>query len=503
MYCTHCGKEIPDDAVFCIHCGEKVENQFDDYNFGQDISRDNRAHNNQLIFIIVALLIVVIATGIIIYLIYGKKTVAVTDNDIQEEVTHIIPKGVDKTNKESQDDHSINQQDAWNSVYSDYLEKHYSDEEISFFDLNADERPEMAIFRNGQYELLTISEDNTIDKLSADDCLLTYQQRRNVLCIASWANGHSTDAYYEISNGRWNKFNQAECNVGFDSHAAEPFFNYFVNGNSVDADSYSRCLASGYDNAENIAEQGWVNVRDACAILNDKSNANRYEDYAFQDGDRVENRWEYGCDHSIQVFISPVNGTYEFELVGASGGADGERVINGTAYYDASGAELVGTMQLEAGERIVIIVGGAGGVSQTQAGVVVGGFNGGGDTYWSGGGGGCTDIYTIQGVRVASAAGAGGGNYEVYGEPGRTSDSSPKNLMDGKLGGGTGYTMKESAGAGGGAGWYGGTAGNDDAIGHGGISGYGGDFNRSYENPGHSGVSDDEIDGHVTITRIK
>ena len=25
MYCTNCGKEIPDDSVFCTFCGQKVD----------------------------------------------------------------------------------------------------------------------------------------------------------------------------------------------------------------------------------------------------------------------------------------------------------------------------------------------------------------------------------------------------------------------------------------------------------------------------------------------
>ena len=217
----------------------------------------------------------------------------------------------------------------------------------------------------------------------------------------------------------------------------------------------------------------------------------------------TEDEWEYRCENRVQIFMPPVGGTYEFELKGAAGGADGQRVIDGTAYYDSTGAELVGSMQLGAGERVILVVGGAGGVSQTKESVVAGGFNGGGDTYWSGGGGGSTDIYDIEGKRVASAAGAGGGNYDGYGEPGRISSSPKTGITDGKLGGGTGHTMKESAGAGGGAGWYGGSAGSDDGIGHGGISGYDEyDFEFFSENPGHTGVDSDEVNGSAVIRRI-
>ena len=39
MYCKHCGKEIPNDAVFCCYCGKKL----DDTPAGSEISASTLA----------------------------------------------------------------------------------------------------------------------------------------------------------------------------------------------------------------------------------------------------------------------------------------------------------------------------------------------------------------------------------------------------------------------------------------------------------------------------
>lgn len=414
-----------------------------------------------------------------------EKPVRMADESVTEKEPEVSPEVL---------------REPWKATMLDYINMRYRNEKVTFFDLNGDGKQEIAVYDGEKCDLLTISEDNIVDELSADNCLVVYQERRNMLCTASSAGSHSTDAFYEISNGKWNKIDDAECNVGFDEYRAEPVFDYYVNGSSVDANSYFTWLASGYEGGENIQEEGYVSVKDACEILETDIT---FEEYASKHNIQIEDKWEYHCENRAQIFIPPVGGTYEFELKGAAGGADGERVIDGTVYYDSTGAELVGSMQLGAGEKVIIVVGGAGGVSQIKEGVVAGGFNGGGDTYWSGGGGGSTDLYTIEGVRVASAAGAGGGNYGGYGEPGRISTSPKTGSTDGKLGGGTGHTMNQSAGAGGGAGWYGGSAGPEDGVGHGGISGYNEyDFKFFYENPGHNGVDSNEVNGHVVIRKI-
>ena len=40
MYCSKCGKEIPDDSIFCPECGQRIEGN------NQNINRDNAQNNN-------------------------------------------------------------------------------------------------------------------------------------------------------------------------------------------------------------------------------------------------------------------------------------------------------------------------------------------------------------------------------------------------------------------------------------------------------------------------
>lgn len=46
-YCTKCGTELNDDALFCSSCGTKCESQFD-YAFAEEVStRTNNSNNSK------------------------------------------------------------------------------------------------------------------------------------------------------------------------------------------------------------------------------------------------------------------------------------------------------------------------------------------------------------------------------------------------------------------------------------------------------------------------
>lgn len=404
---------------------------------------------------------------------------------------------------ETESQTSGGQAEDWGSALAECIEKEYGSCDVAFFNLNGDDKEEVAVFDYNGCTLLTVTDNNSVDRLTIKDSIVSFREKRNIIGAAyNDIDYYFTDTFYGISGGYWEQIEAGECHVGYDENYAEPFYSCYINGAGVDMDSYFNWQSQGYSGGENVEALEKYSAAQACSILRN-AGTSYVDQYSIINHDNLYSGWDYSAYPGVCIFIAPTDGVYEFELKGGAGGADGQRVLEKTSLYDGNGAILDGTMQLTIGDRVVIVNGGAGGVSQENACVIAGGFNGGGDTYWSGGGGGSTDLY-YRGTRVAAAAGAGGGNFGSYGEPGRSSTSSKTHITDNKKGGSTGSIWRDDVGAGGGGGWYGGQAGGTDEGGYGGISGYDGRYFRVvYENDGKKSSDPSNVDGYTKITRMQ
>lgn len=221
---------------------------------------------------------------------------------------------------------------------------------------------------------------------------------------------------------------------------------------------------------------------------------------------------EYNYSGFEEVYVAPTTGTYKLETWGAQGG---DADITRTGGY---GGYATGTVNLTAGDKLYINVGGKGSTCSTSNSTCQGGYNGGGtakaysqSTSTSAGGGGATHIATISGLLsslnnnkgsiLIASGGGGGGHYTnsvnggVGGVSGGYTGMEPTSLLtdtkssNGRYaqpgnqtaggctknstfcgGFGYGHSMGSSYGSGGGAGYYGGS-GADIGPGAGG-SGY-------------------------------
>ena len=222
-----------------------------------------------------------------------------------------------------------------------------------------------------------------------------------------------------------------------------------------------------------------------------------------------------------QEFIVPFDGDYTLEVWGAQGG-------NATADDRGGyGAYSKGTIHLRKNQVIYINVGGQGNrVRMTEKTFAIGGYNGGGDAKYNGdqnsegyngSGGGATHIATVRGKleelennkdHVIIVAGAGGGgvlwnrikgsgpqhgiggdgggiqgndgytsaNHKIGHGGNQTQGGTQTDTESGTFGKGGKSAILSPGGAGGGAGWYGGSGSSDNA-GAGGGSGYIGNTN--------------------------
>ncbi len=203
---------------------------------------------------------------------------------------------------------------------------------------------------------------------------------------------------------------------------------------------------------------------------------------------------QFSYTGAVQTYTIPLDGTYKLEVWGGSGG-----LVSGFTYQGVPGlgGYSKGEITLTSGQVLNIYVGGQG-TNRTNASAenTPGGWNGGGDghcgswcgTYGGSGGGGATDI-RLGGTALANriiVAGGGGGGYGTgssscvsYGgsagglngldgqnnctnAPGKggtqSAGGSGTNLISGTIGIG-GSANSSSCGAGGGAGYYGGSSG--------------------------------------------
>ena len=226
---------------------------------------------------------------------------------------------------------------------------------------------------------------------------------------------------------------------------------------------------------------------------------------AYTDGEEV-----FRYTGGVQEFVVPQTGVYQLKVWGAQGGGYSGENDGGKGGYSE------GTITLQKGDVLYVVVGGTGkDHTGTTNAVVNGGYNGGGDGYdttdtsgiWyhGAGGGGATHIAKTTGVlstlvnnktAVLIVAGGGGGSAK---KTGWDNDGAPVDVyLEGGTGGGTsgggtnggtqdvggtgyyansgsfgegGSHVGNSAGtSGGGGGWYGG--GGHITTGAGGGSGY-------------------------------
>ena len=380
---------------------------------------------------------------------------------------------------------------GWGKNYYEYYNSSFAGSNIYMMDVNGDDIPEMLINNSGSNYLCTQTGNGNINSLNVGDAFITYCPGNNRV-IATNRDGDTVEEnVYSIYDGNFENGDTYETRMSYDSYSAEPSFYYELNGSSIDQSSFYQRQSELFSNAISVAQLNQASINE---LMNNQSmvtddianNAFSYDLYF----EGIEN---------VRMLIAPATGRYRLLLRGAAGGADGERVLNGSAYYDGSGATLEGTVNLNVGEKLYFVIGGPGGITQRNPCRIEGGFNGGGDSYWSGGGGGSTDVY-YHGERIASAAGGGGGQYDRYGTPGRASYSGYSNLTGSKVGGGTGHTGNDGAGAGGGGGWLGGIAGSTDMEGYGGINGYDSSyFNVISESDGYNAPSDSDAQGYLGI----
>lgn len=162
----------------------------------------------------------------------------------------------------------------------------------------------------------------------------------------------------------------------------------------------------------------------------------------------VGTAYDFAYTGGIQTLTAPATGTYKLEVWGAQGG--GVRSYD----YGGNGGYSQGMVQLTAGQKIYIVVGGKGATAQSAYISTPGGYNGGGKGHsekqssgrWplGGGGGGATHIATASGLlselssnkeSVLIVAGGGGG---AAGRDGWNGDGSGAGMqVRGGTGGGT------------------------------------------------------------------
>lgn len=125
----------------------------------------------------------------------------------------------------------------------------------------------------------------------------------------------------------------------------------------------------------------------------------------------IEDSKKFTLTKTTEVYEIPVSGTYLIEAWGASGG--------GTALMRGKGGYTYMTINLNAGDKLYINVGGAG-IQSTDGTAAAGGYNGGGasgasSTYPASSGGGASDVRLNSSDKsallIVAGGGGGGGAY--------------------------------------------------------------------------------------------
>lgn len=392
----------------------------------------------------------------------------------------------------------------WKKDYTDLLNSSAvsSSAILTLTDVNSDDVPEMIIVDGDRISLAASTPGgmNRIEAASgewfcaidkADKCVYVTQIKEDTI----------DDYIYKLLDSGWDADQVGHISYRLDpDQDIYPYFSYSMDDRVVEEQNYYNWLDAYLSNASPLSSQTFIQCSSASQVLEQINGVN---DLAYHSDASYfyERERFFECSQRIEVYTARETGMYSVEMKGGAGGADGARVLENRYLYDGDGAIIRGSVSLKQGEKLFLVVGGAGMVTTTDPGVMEGGFNGGGASYWSGGGGGSTDLY-YRGRRIASAAGAGGGNFDeanALGEPGRTSTDGGYLTYD-KCGESTAYSNNPDSGAAGGGGWYGGSAGVNERGGHGGVNGYDGAYFRlEFESPGARWANEQTCNGYAYI----
>ncbi|MCR4597013.1 MAG: zinc ribbon domain-containing protein [Lachnospiraceae bacterium] len=443
--------------------------------------------------IVILLLIILLSLGVLgalflfpekveglIATITGEETSDDEEEDVEEEETEdessdeTDESGDADTEETESEEEELPAGPEWAQAYCEQIEALDQNAWTSFsmVDVNNDSIPEIIGSKSGDENgriLYTYDQSAGVSFVETKADFLSYNSSGAVGIAYSEASG-SYDTVYEIKSGKFEKTFEGSCRPSggqlFDS-MYNPNLTYMSDGAAVNYSAYYTNIETLYYNKgitieTTLKHAGYADIVNA---LKSDDPVKEFESKAAAAAGPSE--WKYDFAEEIQYFEAPYTGKYKISLYGANGGGDGDHD------YDEEAGVVIGTMTLNAGDKLIVLTGGAGKANKdywdfaTSTGCTVpGGFNGGGECFASGSGGGCTDIY-YRGNRVAAAAGSGGGNYGVDGMAGRDS-SGRKNIANGKAGGGN-ATLDAGSG---GAGWFGGAMGKADQAGYGGVNGW-------------------------------
>ena len=408
----------------------------------------------------------------------GKQYTDDEDEDVQDKEDETDDEGgeADSASDESSQE-PAEEAATWQTELSETVAGLSADTfpTFSMADIDGDGVPEIIANRasgTSGHVVYHYDEENGVLSLNTRGENITFASGTGMVEDSYTEGFKAVDIIYEVGKGEFKKIFEGSYSAD-PSRILDDNYNpnliYTADGQEINYSTYYSNLESMYLNkgVTDISQVGCV-ARDK--MLEILKGENPLSDFNAISSKEIANaRWEYDYQQNIQYFLAPYSGKYRFTLYGANGGADGD------AEFGKEAAVLIGTVNLKAGERIVLLTGGRGAANKdywdfarNRGCEVPGGFNGGGECFASGSGGGCTDIY-YRGIRVAAAAGSGGGNYDpgTEGKPGRASDAKD-NRSNSKKGGGS-----PSIDVGGsGAGWYGGALGKRDQGGYGGVNGY-------------------------------
>ena len=473
-----------------------------------DTPDQNKAANSKIPLIAGAAVVVLLLLVVI------SRVVSHGRGDTAEETTAVAKESIGTDSSVSDDAEASTSSDTpsdavvgsgdWKKDYADVLNDSSisSDAIVTLADINGDETPEMIIVDGARISLVSGNAGGAYrTDIASEECFCAIDKTDKCVYISEIGSDTINDYIYKVTDSGWEADQKGHISFKLDlDQDIEPYFSYSMDDRVVEEQNYYNWLDPYLSNASPLQDQTFIKKGSAAGVFDQMSSLNDLAYYSDASYEVQRDRF-FECEERVAVYTAATTGMYNIEMKGGAGGADGSRVLEYRYLYDGDGAVIKGSVSLKQGEKLFVIVGGAGMITTSDPGVMEGGFNGGGASYWSGGGGGCTDLY-YRGRRIASAAGAGGGNFDennALGEPGRTSTDGGYTMYD-KNGESTAYSGNPDSGAAGGAGWYGGMAGVNERGGHGGVNGYDPAYFRlEYESPGAKWANEELCNGYAYI----